>query len=52
MTRDQVRAIEQVIMNQNPQFESVKNSIAPSRTWYQEAVKWAEWVIRGEPNEY
>lgn len=45
VTRDQARAMEQVIMNQNPQFENVKNSIAPTRSWYEEAVQWAESIL-------
>ncbi|MYM87020.1 hypothetical protein GTP91_07475 [Rugamonas sp. FT82W] len=42
VTRDQARAIEQALMNNNPQFENIKNSIAPSRSWYQEAIQWAD----------
>jgi RHS repeat-associated protein len=46
VTRDQARAIEQALMNKNPQFENIKNSIAPSRSWYQEAMQWADgWLV-------
>lgn len=42
VTRGQARAIEQALMNKNPQFENIKNLIAPSRSWYQEAIQWAD----------
>ena len=40
LTRDQARAIEQALINQNPDFINEINSIAPYRTWYNEAVEW------------
>jgi len=42
VTRDQARAIEQALINKNGQFENIKNSISSSRTWYQEAMQWAD----------
>jgi hypothetical protein len=39
VTRDQARAIEQVLINRNPQFQNQINSIAPSRSWYDQAVQ-------------
>ena len=41
VTRDQARAIEQTIINHNPQLENQINSIAPSRDWYEPALEWA-----------
>lgn len=42
VTRDHARAIEQTHKNRNPQFENVKNSVAPTRSWYQEALQWTD----------
>lgn len=47
VTRDQARALEQYILKNNPHFENKINSIAPSRTWYNEAMKWAESWFNG-----
>ncbi|MGC5809917.1 RHS repeat-associated core domain-containing protein [Ralstonia pseudosolanacearum] len=45
VTRDQARAIEQMIINKNPHFENQINSISPSRSWYESALEWARnWV--------
>ncbi len=45
LTRNQARAIEQVIKVRNPQFENVINSISPTRSWYGEAIEWgAKWL--------
>jgi hypothetical protein len=38
VTQDQARAIEQALINNNPQFENAINSIAPNRSWYDQAV--------------
>jgi len=46
LTRRQARAIEQVIIEKNPQFENLINSIGKYRNWYSEAVGWGEkWLI-------
>jgi hypothetical protein len=42
VTSDQARAIEQALKNKNPQYENIRNSIAPSRSWYNEALEWAD----------
>lgn len=42
VTRDQARGIEQYFMNENPNFMNVKDSIAATRTWREEAVAWAK----------
>ena len=42
ITRGQGRAIEQYLIEQNPQFENVRNSISPLRSWYQSALKFAQ----------
>jgi RHS repeat-associated protein len=39
-TKDQARGIEQSIINDNPGFNNINNSISPNRPWYQEAVDW------------
>lgn len=45
ITRDQARALEQAILELNPHFENQINSIASTRTWYQEAVQWGkQWL--------
>jgi hypothetical protein len=45
LTRDQARGIEQSVMNKNPNFENVNNSISPNRSWYDEAVTWgSQWL--------
>lgn len=41
VTRDQARAIEQAIKDAN-QFENEINTISASRTWYEEAMLWAD----------
>jgi|GEM_PF-2803274 len=41
-TRNEARAIEQVLIIRNPEFENAINSIAPSRGIYEGAVAWAE----------
>uniref|UniRef100_UPI00059119FF GIY-YIG nuclease family protein n=1 Tax=Effusibacillus pohliae TaxID=232270 RepID=UPI00059119FF len=42
LTRRQAKAIEQVLINRNPQFSNKINSISPKRPWYNEAVQWGE----------
>lgn len=42
VTRGEARAIEQAIINRNPGFENVRNSISPNHSWYGEAVEWGE----------
>ncbi|NRG46524.1 GIY-YIG nuclease family protein [Bacillus sp. CRN 9] len=42
LTRRQARAIEQALINRNPQFSNKINSISPKRDWYKEAVNWGE----------
>jgi RHS repeat-associated protein len=45
ITRDQARAIEQTLINENPHFENAINSINPNRSWYDEAVNWGtQWL--------
>jgi RHS repeat-associated protein len=41
LTKDQARAIEQSIINDNPGFNNKINSIGKNRDWYQEAINWA-----------
>jgi hypothetical protein len=47
VTPDQARGIEQALINRNPQFQNINNSIAPTRPWYSEAVNWGEQFLRG-----
>lgn len=42
VTRGQARAIEQALMQRNPGFENIRNSISPTQPWYREAVNWGE----------
>lgn len=45
VTKDQARAIEQVLKEKNPHFDNKINSISPSRLWYQEAKDWGtKWL--------
>ena len=46
VTKDQARAIEQVLIEKYPVFNNRINSISPSRSWYQEATDWGrQWLI-------
>lgn len=47
VTRGEARAIEQALINRNPSFENIRNSISPNHSWYGEAVKWGEAWLRG-----
>ena len=40
LTRRQARAIEQALIEANPQFENKINSISPTRDWYNDAISW------------
>jgi hypothetical protein len=42
VTRGQGRAIEQALLNRNPQFQNRINSISPLRSFYNDAVRWGE----------
>lgn len=45
VTKDQARAIEQVLKNENPHFENIINSIAPTRSWHNPAYQYGrEWL--------
>ena len=45
VTRRQARAIEQVLIKDNPQFSNKINSISPNRDWYNDATSWArKWL--------
>lgn len=46
VTPDQARGIEQALINRNPQFQNINNSIAPGRPWYNEATNWGEQFLR------
>lgn len=46
ITRRQARAIEQVLIEKNPQFENIINSIGRNRSWYRDAVYWGEKWLR------
>ena len=47
VTRGEARAIEQALINRNPGFENIRNSISPNHSWYGEAVEWGEAWLRG-----
>ncbi|MDF2545537.1 MAG: repeat protein [Anaerosolibacter sp.] len=45
LTRDQARAIEQVLIEKNPQFSNKINSISPKNVIYNDAIDWAtKWL--------
>ena len=45
LTRREARAIEQVLIENNPQFSNKINSIAKSRDWYDEAIeRGTKWI--------
>ena len=45
LTRRQARAIEQVLIEDNPQFSNKINSISLKRDWYNDATEWArKWL--------
>jgi RHS repeat-associated protein len=45
VTRNQARAIEQVLIENNTQFSNVINSISPSNPIYNDAIKWGtDWL--------
>ena len=49
LTRNQGRAIEQVIKEQNPNYYNINNSISPSSPYYQPAKDWAlDWLERNK----
>jgi RHS repeat-associated protein len=42
VTRGEARAIEQALIQANPGFENVRNSISPRHSYYQQAVEWGQ----------
>lgn len=46
VTRGQARAIEQAIINNNPNFTNIRNSISPTRPWHNSAVRWGQSWLR------
>lgn len=40
--RGQARAIEQAMINRNPQFKNIRNSISPTHEYYNDVVRWGE----------
>jgi hypothetical protein len=48
VTRGEARAIEQALINRNPGFENIRNSISPNHSWYGEAVEWGEAWLKAE----
>ena len=42
VTRGEARAIEQALIERNPEFQNIRNSISPSHPWYENAVNWGE----------
>jgi hypothetical protein len=47
VTPDQARGIEQALINRNPQFQNINNSIDPTRNWYNGATNWGEQFLSG-----
>ena len=46
LTRRQARAIEQVMIERNPQFSNKINSISAKKEWYADARAWGEIWLR------
>ncbi len=46
VTRGQARAIEQALIEQNPHFQNVINSISPRHAYYEGAVDWGDAWLR------
>jgi len=47
VTRGEARAIEQALIERNPGFENIRNSISPNHPWYDQAVDWGEsWLTK------
>ena len=46
LIRGEARAIEQVLIKNNPGSENIRNSISPTHTWYNQAVEWGEQWLR------
>jgi hypothetical protein len=44
--KDYARAVEQVLIERNPQFQNQINSISQSREWYSEARAWGETFLK------
>jgi hypothetical protein len=45
LTRGQARAVEQALIERNPGFQNVRNSIGPRHKWQGQAVDWGnEWL--------
>ena len=45
LTRRQARAIEQVLIEQHPEYENLINSIGSKRDWYDDAIEWGhKWL--------
>jgi hypothetical protein len=42
VTRGEARAIEQALIERNPGFQNIRNSISPDHSWYGDAVNWGE----------
>ena len=42
LTRGEARAVEQALIERNPGFENIRNSISPNHSHYQQAVDWGE----------
>jgi hypothetical protein len=40
VTRGDARAIEQAMIESNPGFQNIRNSISPQQPWYQDALNW------------
>lgn len=45
ITRGEGRAIEQALINDNPNFINAINSISPSHSWQTQAVAWGRWWL-------
>ena len=51
VTKDRARAIEQTLINANPQFNNVINSISPNCSSYQEGIDWGQQWLNNNPVE-
>ena len=47
LTRRQARAVEQALIERNPNFENVINSISANRVWYNDVMTWGRAFLSG-----
>lgn len=49
LNRAHARSVEQALIDKNPAFENIANSISPDRALYNDAVKWGNSWLKSNP---